>query len=176
MEKNENEKKLMLIDGHSILNRAYFGLPPLTAPDGTPTGAVYGFLNIMFKFIDEETPDHLAVAFDLSTPTFRHKAFKEYKGTRKPMDEDLKVQVPLIKNILKAMNIPVVTKEGFEADDIIGTLSQNASNEGMKVTIVSGDKDLLQLVDNDVTVKNPKTSRGVTTVTDYTPEKVEDEF
>ncbi len=176
MEKNENEKKLMLIDGHSILNRAYFGLPPLTAPDGTPTGAVYGFLNIMFKFIDEETPDHLAVAFDLSTPTFRHKAFKEYKGTRKPMDEDLKVQVPLIKNILKAMNIPVVTKEGFEADDIIGTLSQNASNEGMKVTIVSGDKDLLQLVDNDVTVKNPKTSRGVTTVTDYTPEKVEEEF
>ena len=172
----EENNKLMLIDGHSILNRAYFGLPHLTAPDGTPTGAVYGFLNIMFKFLDDEAPDHLAVAFDLSAPTFRHKAYKDYKGTRKPMDEDLKVQVPLIKDILKTMNIPVVTQEGYEADDIIGTLSKNAGDDGMNVVIVSGDKDLLQLVDEKVTVKNPKTSRGVTTVTDYTPEKVQEEY
>ena len=116
--------KLMLVDGHSILNRAYYGLPPLTSPDGTPTGALYGFLNILFKFLDEEKPDALAVAFDVSAPTFRHEKYKEYKGTRKPMDPDLKVQVPLIKEILEAMNVAIVEKPGWEADDIIGTLSK----------------------------------------------------
>ena len=168
--------KLMLVDGHSILNRAYYGLPPLTSPDGTPTGALYGFLNILFKFLDEEKPDALAVAFDVSTPTFRHEKYKEYKGTRKPMDPDLKVQVPLIKEILEAMNVAIVEKPGWEADDIIGTLSKKYSKDGNPVTIVSGDKDLLQLVDENITMKNPKTSRGQTTVVNYTPEDVIEEY
>ena len=168
--------KLMLVDGHSILNRAYYGLPPLTSPDGTPTGALYGFLNILFKFLDEEKPDALAVAFDVSAPTFRHEKYKEYKGTRKPMDPDLKVQVPLIKDILEAMNIAIVEKPGWEADDIIGTLSKKYSKDGNPVTIVSGDKDLLQLVDENITMKNPKTSRGQTTVVNYTPEDVIEEY
>ena len=169
-------KKLMLVDGHSILNRAYYGLPPLTAADGTPTGATYGFLNILFKFLDEEKPDALAVAFDVSAPTFRHEKYKEYKGTRKPMDPDLKTQVPLIKEILKSMDITIVEKPGFEADDIIGTLSKSFSKDGNPVTIVSGDKDLLQLVDDNITMKNPKTSRGQTTVVNYTPADVEEEY
>lgn len=168
--------KLMLVDGHSILNRAYYGLPPLTSPDGTPTGALYGFLNILFKFLDEEKPDALAVAFDVSAPTFRHEKYKEYKGTRKPMDPDLKVQVPLIKEILEAMNVAIVEKPGWEADDIIGTLSKKYSKDGNPVTIVSGDKDLLQLVDENITMKNPKTSRGQTTVVNYTPEDVIEEY
>lgn len=170
------KKKLMLVDGHSILNRAYYGLPPLTSPDGTPTGAMYGFLNILFKFLDEEKPDALAVAFDVSAPTFRHERYKEYKGTRKPMDPDLKVQVPLIKEILQAMNITIVEKPGWEADDIIGTLSKRFSTDGNPVTIVSGDKDLLQLVDENITMKNPKTSRGQTTVVNYTPADVFEEY
>ena len=168
--------KLMLVDGHSILNRAYYGLPPLTSPDGTPTGALYGFLNILFKFLDEEKPDALAVAFDVSAPTFRHEKYKEYKGTRKPMDPDLKVQVPLIKEILEAMNVAIVEKPGWEADDVIGTLSKKYSKDGNPVTIVSGDKDLLQLVDENITMKNPKTSRGQTTVVNYTPEDVIEEY
>ena len=168
--------KLMLVDGHSILNRAYYGLPPLTSPDGTPTGALYGFLNILFKFLDEEKPDALAVAFDVSAPTFRHEKYKEYKGTRKPMDPDLKVQVPLIKEILEAMNVAIVEKPGWEADDLIGTLSKKYSKDGNPVTIVSGDKDLLQLVDENITMKNPKTSRGQTTVVNYTPEDVIEEY
>ena len=170
------KNKLMLVDGHSILNRAYYGLPPLTSPDGTPTGALYGFLNILFKFLDEEKPDALAVAFDVSAPTFRHEKYKEYKGTRKPMDPDLKVQVPLIKEILEAMNITIVEKPGWEADDIIGTLSKKFSKDGNPVTIVSGDKDLLQLVDENITMKNPKTSRGQTTVVNYTPTDVIEEY
>ena len=169
-------EKLMLIDGHSILNRAYYGLPALTGEDGTPTGALYGFLNIMFKFIDEEKPEYLAVAFDVSEPTFRHKMYDGYKGTRKPMDPELKIQVPLIKDILRSMNIPVIEKAGFEADDIIGTLAKSYAGDGRPVTIVSGDKDLLQLVDKNITMKNPKTSRGQTTVVNYTPEDIKEEF
>ena len=169
-------KKLLIIDGHSILNRAYYGLPPLTSPEGTPIGAVYGFLNILLKFYNEEEPDYLVVTFDLSAPTFRHKMFKDYKGTRKPMDDDLRVQVPIIKDVLTAMDIDIVTKEGFEADDIIGTIAKKNASDEIKVTIVSGDKDLLQLADNNINIKTPKTSKGITTVTHYTPEKIEEEY
>ena len=116
-------KKLVLIDGHSILNRAFFGLPDLTNSQGVHTNAVYGFLNIMFKILEEEKPDYLTVAFDVHAPTFRHKMFEEYKGTRKPMADELRQQVPLIKEMLKAMGITIVEKEGYEADDILGTLS-----------------------------------------------------
>ena len=106
--------KLLLIDGHSILNRAFYGIPDLTNSEGIHTNAMYGFLNIMFRFIDEEKPDYVTVAFDLSAPTFRHKTYAEYKGTRKPMLPELKQQVPLMKELLKAMNIRIVEKEGFE--------------------------------------------------------------
>lgn len=168
--------ELMLIDGHSILNRAFYAIPPLSAPDGTPTGAVYGFLNILFKFIDEENPDKLVVAFDRSEPTFRHEKYNEYKGTRKPMDPDLRVQVPLIKEVLKSMNITVSEKKGYEADDIIGTLSKRMSAKGKKVVIISGDKDLLQLLDDNITMKNPKTKGGRTTVETYTVSELFDEY
>ena len=169
-------KKLLLVDGHSILNRAYYGLPPLTSPEGTPIGAVYGFLNILIRFLNEEKPDYLAVAFDLSGPTFRHKMYPEYKGTRKSMDDDLRVQVPIIKDVLASMEIPIVTKEGFEADDIIGTIAKKNASDKLEVTILSGDKDLLQLADEHISMKTPKTSKGVTTVTHYTPEKIKEEF
>lgn len=168
--------ELMLIDGHSILNRAFYAIPPLSAPDGTPTGAVYGFLNILFKFIDEENPDKLVVAFDRSEPTFRHEKYNEYKGTRKPMDPDLRVQVTLIKEVLKSMNITVSEKKGYEADDIIGTLSKRMSAKGKKVVIISGDKDLLQLLDDNITMKNPKTKGGRTTVETYTVSELFDEY
>ena len=168
--------ELMLIDGHSILNRAFYAIPPLTAPDGTPTGAIYGFLNILFKFIDEEKPNKLIVAFDRSEPTFRHEKYKEYKGTRKPMDPDLRVQVPLVKDVLKSMNITIAEKPGYEADDIIGTLSKRMSANGEKVVIVSGDRDLLQLLDDNITMKNPKTRAGKTTVDTYTPAELYEEY
>ena len=139
--------KLLLIDGHSILNRAFYGVPDLTNSKGLHTNAVYGFLNIMFRVLDDEKADHLAVAFDLKDPTFRHKMYAEYKGTRKPMPEELHEQVPVIKEVLTAMNIPILTKSGFEADDILGTVAKRSQAAGMDVTILSGDRDLLQLSD-----------------------------
>ena len=138
-------EKLLLIDGHSILNRAFYGLPDLTNSEGKHTGAVYGFLNILFRILEEEKPQYLTVAFDLHAPTFRHKIYDAYKGTRKPMPEELREQVPLIKEMLGAMNVNIVTLEGYEADDILGTLARRSEEKGMDVTILSGDRDLLQL-------------------------------
>ena len=137
--------KILIIDGHSILNRGFYGLPDLTNSRGIHTNAVLGFLNILFKIMDEEKPDHLCVACDMSAPTFRHERFKEYKGTRKPMPEELREQVPLMKRILTAMNVRILEHAGYEADDIIGTMSRVAEAKGYDVTIVSGDRDLLQL-------------------------------
>lgn len=165
-------EKLILIDGHSILNRAFYGVPDLTNAEGIHTNALYGFLNIMFRFIDEEKPDYITVAFDLSAPTFRHKAFEGYKGTRKPMQPELKQQVPLMKELLKAMNITVVEKKGFEADDILGTIAKESAAKGIDVSIISGDRDLLQLADTHVKIRIPKTKKGVTEVEDYYPEDV----
>lgn len=113
-----------MIDGHSILNRAYYGLPDLTNSEGLHTNAIYGFLNIMFRILEEEKPDYLGVAFDLSAPTFRHKMYQEYKGTRKPMPGELREQVPVMKDVLTAMGIELLTKEGYEADDILGTVAK----------------------------------------------------
>ena len=124
------DNKLVLIDGHSILNRAFYGVPDLTNAEGLHTNAVYGFLNIMFKILEEENADHLAVAFDLSAPTFRHKMYDAYKGTRKPMPEELREQVPLMKEALQTMNIPILTMEGYEADDILGTVAKRCQAEG----------------------------------------------
>ena len=139
-------KKLILIDGHSILNRAFYGVPDLTNAEGIHTNALYGFLNIMFRFIDEEKPDYITVAFDLSAPTFRHKEYAAYKGTRKPMPQELHEQVPVMKEVLTAMGVPILTKAGYEADDILGTIAKRCAAEGVEVSIVSGDRDLLQQV------------------------------
>ncbi len=168
--------KLVLIDGHSILNRAFYGVPDLTNSEGLHTNAVYGFLNIMFKILEEEKADHLAVAFDLKDPTFRHKMFDGYKGTRKPMPEELREQVPLMKEVLAAMGIPIMTLPGYEADDILGTLAKKCAAEGVEVSIVSGDRDLLQLADTHIKIRIPKTSRGGTEVKDYYPEDVKREY
>ena len=170
------DDKIVLIDGHSILNRAFYGVPELTNSEGLHTNAVYGFLNIMFKILEEEKPSHLAVAFDVHEPTFRHKMYEEYKGTRKPMPEDLREQVPLIQEVLTAMGIKIVTKPGFEADDILGTIAKRCQEKGMEVSIVSGDRDLLQLADTHIKIRIPKTSRGVTEIKDYYPEDVREAY
>ncbi len=159
--------KLLLVDGHSILNRAFYGLPDLTNSKGQHTNAVLGFINMILKVIEEEKPTHLAVAFDLHAPTFRHKMYKEYKGTRKGMPEELRSQVPLMKEMLRNMNVRILELEGFEADDIIGTMSVFGQNNGMDVTILSGDRDLLQLATEKVRIKLPKTKGGKTTVEEY---------
>lgn len=169
-------EKLVLIDGHSILNRAFYGVPDLTNSEGRHTNAVYGFLNIMFKILEEEKADHLAVAFDLKEPTFRHKMYEEYKGTRKPMPQELHEQVPLMKEVLAAMGIPILTKAGFEADDILGTVAKHQAGDKVEVSIVSGDRDLLQLADEHIKIRIPKTLRGGTEVKDYYPEDVKREY
>lgn len=169
-------KKLVLIDGHSILNRAFFGLPDLTNSQGVHTNAVYGFLNIMFKILEEEKPDYLTVAFDVHAPTFRHKMFEEYKGTRKPMADELRQQVPLIKEMLKAMGITIVEKEGYEADDILGTLSVKAEKEGMDVAVISGDRDLLQLATEHVMIRIPKTKKTGTEIENYLADDVVEKY
>ena len=160
-------EKLVLIDGHSILNRAFFGIPDLTNSEGLHTNAVYGFLNILFKILEEEKPNYLMVAFDLSAPTFRHKMYDAYKGTRKPMADELRQQVPVMKEMLAAMGVPVVTKEGYEADDILGTLAKRCEEAGMEVSIVSGDRDLLQLATDHIKIRIPKTKKTGTEIEDY---------
>lgn len=159
--------KLLLIDGHSIANRAFYGLPDLTNSQGEHTGAIFGFINMMLKFIDDEQPDNFAVAFDVHAPTFRHKMFEAYKGTRKPMVPELKEQIPRIQEMLKTMGVPVVTMEGWEADDILGTLARIGEEKGFDVTIVSGDRDLLQLATDKVKISIPKTKKGGTEIENY---------
>ena len=169
-------EKLVLIDGHSILNRAFYGVPDLTNSSGMHTNAIYGFLNILFKILDEEKPEYLVVAFDLKAPTFRHEIFKEYKGTRKPMPQELHMQVPVIKELLTAMGIKIMSKEGLEADDILGTLAKNAQAKGMEVSLVSGDRDLLQVSDEHIKIRIPKTKGGKTEIEDYYPEDVKSAY
>ena len=165
-------KKLVLIDGHSILNRAFFGLPDLTNSEGLHTNAVYGFLNILFKILEEEKPDYLTVAFDVHAPTFRHKMFDAYKGTRSPMDDALRQQVPLMKEMLTAMGVRIVEMEGYEADDILGTIAGMGEREGMDVSVVSGDRDLLQLATEHVKIRIPKTKKTGTEIENYLAEDV----
>ena len=159
--------KIVLIDGHSILNRAFYGLPDLTNAEGLHTNAIYGFLTIMFKLLEEEKPEYLTVAFDVHAPTFRHKMYAEYKGTRKPMADELRQQVPVIKEVLGAMGIKTIECAGLEADDLIGTLSKHCEAEGMEVTVMSGDRDLLQLATEHVKIRIPKTRQGKTEIEDY---------
>lgn len=169
-------KKLVLIDGHSILNRAFFGIPDLTNAEGLHTNAVYGFLNILLKILDEEKPDYLTVAFDVHAPTFRHKMFDAYKGTRKPMAEELRQQVPLIKEMLTSMGVKIIEQAGYEADDLLGTISKRAEAEGMEVAVVSGDRDLLQLASNHIKIRIPKTKRTGTEIEDYYAADVKEKY
>ncbi|MCM1272543.1 MAG: DNA polymerase I [Clostridium sp.] len=163
MEKN----KLLLVDGNSILNRAFYGLPELTTKDGRHTNAVLGFLNIVLKVMDEEQATNLCVAFDVKKKNFRHDMYAEYKGTRKPMPDELREQLPLIKDVLKAMHVAIVEQEGYEADDLLGTLSRMGQAQGYQVTVLSGDRDLLQLATDDILIRIPKTKAGKTVIENY---------
>lgn len=169
-------KKLLIIDGNSILNRAYYGIRPLTAPDGTPTNAVYGFLNILLKHLDEESYDYLCVAFDVKEKTFRHKRYELYKAQRKPAPEDFLVQLPLMKEVLAAMNCICMELPGYEADDIIGTVSKICDQSDVECNILTGDKDDLQLISDNTTVKLVVTRMGRTTTTDYHPEQFREKY
>lgn len=169
-------EKLVLIDGHSILNRAFYGVPDLTNLKGLHTNAVYGFLNILFKILEEEKPDYLAVAFDVKAPTFRHIKYADYKGTRKPMPEELREQVPVMKELLKAMGVVIVEQAGFEADDILGTLAKKAEGCGHDVSLVSGDRDLLQIATDKIKIRIPKTKGGKTEIEDYYAEDVVEKY
>lgn len=170
------KNKLLLIDGNSIMNRAFYGIPDMTTNDGRHTNAVYGFLNIICKVIEEEQATHICVAFDLKKKTFRHEMYEAYKGTRKGMPEELREQMPRIKEVLQAMQIRIVEQEGFEADDLIGTLSKKGEQEGFAVTILSGDRDLLQLATDTVLVRIPKTKHGKTEVENYYAKDVEETY
>ena len=169
-------KKLMLLDGNSLINRAFYGVRPLNAPDGTPTNAVYGFLSILHKLLEDEDPDGLVVAFDRREPTFRHKHSAAYKATRKPMPEELAAQMPLLKEVLDAMGVYRCELPGWEADDILGTLSRRGAAEGTDCVVVTGDKDALQLIGERVRVLNVKTRMGQTETIDYTTEKFREEY
>ena len=172
-------KKLVLIDGNSIMNRAFYGImgsKALTTKDGKYTNAIYGFLAILFKLLEEETPEYIAVAFDLKAPTARHKLYEGYKANRKGMPEELAEQMPIIKEILRAMNIDIIEKEGYEGDDIIGTLSRYGENQGLEVTILSGDRDTFQLATDKVTIKIPRTKAGKTETELFDREKVKEVY
>lgn len=170
-------EKLVVIDGNSIMNRAFYGImgnKMLMTDEGTYTNAVYGFLAIMFKIIEDINPDYMAVAFDLKAPTARHKAYEGYKATRKGMPNELAEQMPIIKEILKYMNITVIEKEGYEADDVLGTLSKYGEENGLDVTILSGDRDTFQLATDKVTIRIPRTKMGKTEVEDFNKSKIEE--
>ena len=174
---NENamsneKKKLLLVDGHSILNRAFYGMPDLTNAKGLHTGAVYGFLNILFSQLDELKPDYLTVAFDVHAPTFRHDAYADYKGTRRSMPDELREQVPLMKKMLTAMGIEIREQAGLEADDILGTLAKKAEAQDMDVVLLSGDRDLLQIATDRITIRIPRTRQGQTVIDDFRTDQV----
>ncbi|MCR4897395.1 MAG: DNA polymerase I, partial [Lachnospiraceae bacterium] len=170
------KKKLILIDGHSIVHRAYYGVPDLTNSRGMHTNAIYGFLNILFKALKEEHPAYLVIAFDEHAPTFRHALFAEYKGTRKPMDPELREQIPALREILEAMTIPCVSIPTIEADDILGTLALKASADGLDVDLISGDRDLLQIARENVRICIPTTVRGQTTTKYYHEKELLEEY
>ncbi len=169
-------EKILLIDGNSIMNRGYYGLPLLTNKEGIHTNALLGFFNILAKTLDTDKFDYLCVAFDLKAPTFRHKMFPEYKGTRKPAPQEFVEQLPLIRILLKSMKIPVIELEGYEADDILGTLAKRFEKEGLLVTLLSGDRDLLQIASDNITVSIPKTIKGKTETYNYNTAQVIEEY
>jgi len=176
MKKGEDTMKLMILDGNSIINRAYYGIRPLTTKDGLYTNAIFGFLNILHKLEQEEEPDALCVAFDLHGPTFRHLQYDGYKATRHGMPDELAMQMPVMKDVLRAMCIPIYECQGWEADDIIGTVGRICCSQGWQCVIVTGDRDSLQLVNDCVSVKLVTTKAGQTLTTMYTPDKFREEY
>jgi DNA polymerase-1 len=169
-------EKIVLVDGHSIINRAFYGVPDLTNKDGLHTNGIFGFVNILFKILDEEKPDYLTVAFDVKHPTFRHEMFTEYKGTRKGMPQELHEQVPVLKELLMAMGIKIMELPGYEADDLLGTVAKRSEAKGMDVLVVSGDRDLLQIVTDNIRVCIPKTKRGTTEYEMYYTKDVQEKY
>ena len=172
-------KKLVLIDGNSIMNRAFYGImgsKALTTKDGKYTNAVYGFLAILFKLLEDEKPEYIAVSFDLKAPTARHELYEGYKANRKGMPNELAEQMPIIKEVLKAMNIDIVEKEGYEGDDIIGTLSRYGEKEGLEVIILSGDRDTFQLATDNVKIHIPRTKAGKTETEIFDRNKVKEVY
>ena len=171
--------RLVLIDGNSIMNRAFYGImgsKMLTTKDGKYTNAVYGFLAIMFKILDDIKPEYLAVAFDLKGPTARHELYKEYKANRHGMPDELAEQMPVIKDVLRAMNIDIIEKQGYEGDDILGTLAKYGERQGLDVVILSGDRDTFQLASDHITIRIPRTKGGKTETEDYNRAKVLEEY
>ena len=168
--------KIILIDGNSIVNRAFYGLPDLTTTDGRHTNGILGFFNILLKLLEEEKPQYLAVAFDVKHPTFRHEMYKEYKGTRKGMPEELREQIPVLKELLDACKILRLERPGYEADDILGTLAKQSAAQGYQVSLVSGDRDLLQIADDVIKVRIPKTKRTGTEIEDYHTQDVIEKY
>ena len=168
--------KLLILDGNSVINRAFYGVRPLTTREGLFTNGIYGFLNILEKVRSEEKPDALCVAFDLHGPTFRHLQYEGYKATRHGMPEELAMQMPVMKQVLSAMNIPIYECQGWEADDVIGTVSRICSERGCECVILTGDRDSLQLVDDKVTVKLVRTQGGQTVTQNYTPQVFREEY
>lgn len=171
--------KLVLIDGNSIINRAFYGImgnKMLMTEDGTYTNAVYGFLAILFKILEDIEPKYLAVAFDLKAPTKRHEMYDKYKANRKGMPDELAAQMPILKDVLRAMNICIIEKEGYEADDILGTLAKWGQKENLDVTVLTGDRDSFQLIDTNIKVRIPRTKMGKTETEDYTIEKIKEEY
>ena len=171
--------KIVLIDGNSILNRAFYGImgsKVLTTPDGKYTNAIYGFLLILFRVLEDIKPEYLMVAFDLKAPTARHKMYEGYKANRKGMPNELAEQMPILKNILKSMNIAIIEKEGYEADDILGTLAKRAEKDKMDVTIVSGDRDTFQLTSKKIKVRIPHTKVGKTEVDVFDEKAIKEKY
>ena len=171
--------RLLLIDGNSIINRAFYGImgsKMLMTADGTYTNAVYGFLNILFKNLEELNPQYIAVAFDLKAPTHRHKMYDGYKATRKGMPNELAAQMPILKKILNQMNITIIEKEGYEADDILGTMAKYGEEKNLNVTVLSGDRDTFQLITESITVRIPRTKAGKTETEDFTPSKIQEVY
>ncbi|MBR6034086.1 MAG: hypothetical protein IKP28_05085 [Clostridia bacterium] len=171
--------KLVLIDGNSIVNRAFYGImstKALMSADGVYTNGIYGFLAIYFKIMEDIKPEYVAIAFDLKAPTKRHLMYKDYKGTRKGMPEELAQQMPILKDVLKAMNITIIEQEGYEADDILGTLAKLGKANNLDVTILTGDRDAFQLVEKNIKVRIPRTKMGKTEEEDYTEEKIKEEY
>jgi len=172
-------EKLVLIDGNSIANRAFYGImgsKMLTTSDGKFTNAVYGFLAILFKILEDIKPEYMVVAFDLKAPTARHKLYEGYKANRHGMPNELAEQMPIIKQVLRAMNIDIIEKEGYEADDILGTLAKYGEKEGLQVTILSGDRDTFQLVSDNIKIRIPRTKMGKTEVEDFDKEKIKEVY
>lgn len=169
-------EKILLVDGHSIANRAFYGVPLLTNSKGIYTNAIFGFFNILWRVIEMEKPDYLGIAFDLPAPTFRHKMYAEYKGTRAGMPEELRQQIPLLQEVLDKAGVTMLTKEGYEADDVLGTIGKAYSAKEAEVTILSGDRDLLQLVDEHITLLIPKTKKGGNEMEVYHPAEVAEKY